>query len=187
MSNFSTPPDFVVPQREPTWPKVIGIISIVIGSLGLLCNCFGLVALPMTSQMLEVMPGMQGQTPPPDALPGPASYVVAAMSLLGSALLLTAGILLLKRSALSKPLHLAYAGIAIPMTIIAIMLQLTQQAALTQWMKDMGQSMPAGQGIGQVIGVVVGSVVSLAYPIFLLVWFGAMGKKVPQATHSNPM
>jgi hypothetical protein len=186
MSNFSVPPvppAFEPFRPEPGWIKVVGIISIVIGSLGLLCNCGGLVMTPMSSKVYEVIPQLAGKTPPVEALPGPMNYLTLVLAVGCSAVLLTAGILLLKRNTLSRTLHLVYAGVTIPLTIVSILIALPQQAALQEWIQaNSGMPPNPAQNIGQYVGMGCSGIIGMAYPVFLLVWFLAMGKKIPPRT-----
>ncbi|HLP84005.1 MAG TPA: hypothetical protein VK157_06610 [Phycisphaerales bacterium] len=182
MSTFpdpSVPPAFDAYQPPPGWVKPIGIISIVIGSLGLVCNCFGAAMIPLQSKMLDMVPQLQGKQLPPELVLGPISYLIVLLSLASSALLLTAGIMLLKHNPLSRMLHIAYAALAVPLTIIGIMMQVKQTNAMNDWMAANGVPSNPGQGVGQFVGMGCGAIIGLAYPIFLLIWFLAMGKKVP--------
>jgi hypothetical protein len=169
-------------QPVPGWIKPIGIISIVLGSLGLLCNCTGVVMMPMTGKMYEMIPQVQGQPIPPEVLPSPIHYLNAGLSVLVSALLLSAGILLLKRHNLARTLHIVYACIALPLAILGLLISLRMTAASNAWLQSAGVPANPGQNIGQYAGLGCGVVLGTAYPIFLLIWFLALGKQVPPRT-----
>src|SRR5687768_9797165 len=66
---ISPPPDFAeVPEQQSTWPTVIGVISIVLGSLGVVsygcCGTFGVLIGPMMMNMApaeEIDPASKAQ------------------------------------------------------------------------------------------------------------------------------
>jgi hypothetical protein len=111
------PPEFLdLPPDPPAWPKVIGIISIVFGSLGIGCmGCsgVGLVIQPMFMGSAEAQFG-----PMPDVMKPPLSQIIMMpLGALVAAMLIIAGVLLLKRVAVSRVLHIVYAILNIVMSI----------------------------------------------------------------------
>jgi hypothetical protein len=207
MSQFSAPEsasnEFNVPTEPPAWPKVVGIISIVLGSLGTVCGlCIAVFTFSMGAfmqKMGELQQQGQAQggraggpmiptTPmPPEFAPGPLSMVSAVFWPLGTILLIIAGIATVKRAANGRPLHLGYAGASLLFTLIglvgAFMYQSSSHAFLAAHPDDpWSQFFSSSQGgmqnqIPQAVGMTCFSAI---YPIFCIVWFGPLGKR-PEA------
>ena len=112
MSQMNTPQvssDFDMPSAPPAWPKVVGIISIVLASLGLVCGVCGLIqngmAFAQGGAEMQMPEGKTMQMPAPSLL----SIVLMALGWLWSLMLLTAGIMTVKRRANGRTLHIVYA------------------------------------------------------------------------------
>lgn len=178
----STPqvaPQYIdLPDDPPAWPKVIGIISIVLGSLGLLCNgCGGamLVATPYLLQMGEEQFG-----PAPDVLKPPmAQIALLPIALIMSILLLVAGISLVRRKAAARLMHLVYAVVTLINTGIGAVIGMGTLQKLAAWKAANASDQWAGQiNMGQQYFTFAFAIaLGLAYPAFLLIWFGLVKKK----------
>ena len=185
MSTMPPPPQFPVTQLEidepPTWPKTIGIVSIVWASLGLTCTGCGVVGLAAQPFMKQIMQGQKtrdGQ-PIPDMpqvmLAGPVEWLQMIVGAAVVVLLLVAGIWLIKRKPQARQMHLIYAGISVVTTIVGTVLAVQKQSAIAEWARNNADNFWAqqnGQGgmIGQ-LSLVIGALLGLAYPAFVLVWF----------------
>jgi hypothetical protein len=168
----------IEPPRSglPGWPKVVGTISIVWASLGLLCSGCGMImffALPTMMKGAEAKLGPM----PPEMLPQPLQMVAAGIGFLWAIVLLVAGITTVTRRPLGRPLHLLHACGAIVLGTIGIVLQVKQMGDLNawaaanptnEWAKQMNSP---GQGIGRNIGLVFAAFLSYAWPLFCLIWF----------------
>ncbi len=143
-------------QPEPGWIKPIGIISIVLGSLGVLGGCCSTIGSFAGPALLAKLPP-ENQLPP-EAMPTVGTIVLSVLSLLNAVVLLIAG----------------------------MFLQLKVQSATVAHQSSMGVAAPPGQEIGLFLGLGCGAIFGLAYPIFILVWFGALGKKVPDSLAPAP-
>ncbi len=181
-------PDELMNPR-PKWPKVIGIISIVLGSLGLTCGGLGLVMAPLSASMLK--PVLEGDPVPYGMQLGAVDYVIGGIGLLLSILLLVAGIAGATRRPSTRSLHLAYALCAIPMNIWGMMNQMGKQALNEQWAQDypnnpmaqgMDPSSNPGTQIGQMVGLVVFLLLGIGIPALYLIWFGLIKTKPEQVT-----
>lgn len=215
MSNFPSDPSFATqsqsmppgapptsdqfgyqPEPEPaSWPRVIGIISIVWGSLGLLCGVCGLLQIVAGSAFQpQPAPGMPNFQPPPPSAMMMASSV---LGMLPPILLVVAGVLTLQRKSAGRTLHLIYAVLSILFTIFGTVVAI---AAMDDTMKEMErqaaeQSNPqAAQQMQQMMpmirtvsfaGIGVGVLLGLAYPIFILVWFGLVKKGTEELTRGT--
>ncbi len=182
----STPqvaPDYIdLPGNPPAWPKVIGIISIVFASLGLVCGGCGLVVTPFMGQMMGG--AAEGHELPPIYQPNIGNMVYGAFGLLNALLLLIAGVMTVSRKPVGRPLHLIFAIIGIPLTIIGLFIQWKLQQETAAWAAQADPANPFAQQflspqarMGNMIGLIFGGVLGLAYPIFVLIWFGLVKRK----------
>jgi hypothetical protein len=168
--------DFVVPPPVSSWPKVLGVISIVLGALGGLMNLWGTVAplfLDAFGSMMPKDPASQASLQAQKDL-APYTMLSGGFNFIGSLMLLVAGIGLclrarwgVKATKIWIPWRMATAILA------AIVGYLGMQASL----KAMGQQPNAPPGMAAMggafgIAVIVFTVVwGWAYPVFLLIWF----------------
>jgi len=90
--------------------------------------------------------------------------VHSLLAIVVGALLLTAGILLLKKRSIARTLHLVYAIANIGLVILNFIIMIQVQSSMAQYGSP---AMQAGWKVGFVIGLLIG----LSYPIFLLAWF----------------
>jgi hypothetical protein len=181
MMNDAFPPNSGVPELPPplpTWPKVVGIISIGWGSLGIVCGGCGMI-MPMIAT--GAMKG-SGQELPPAMMPQGPQMVLMAVGLLLAVLLIVAGVATLNRKASGFAMHLGYALVSIPLTLLSLYFSWKQQGELAAWAAANPQNPMAlqmsnpGQQMGQVVGMVFGGVLGLGYPVFCLIWFGLVKK-----------
>jgi hypothetical protein len=161
----------------PKWPIPVGIISIALGGLGLVCGGLGLAVTPFLGGMMSSQ--LQGAPLPPNMQFGPVDYTLAGVGVVLSVLLLIAGIMLIGRHPVSRWLHLIYAVTSIPLSIMNLMHQSAKQAAMAQWAADYPDNPIAqainsgapGQDIGPMIGMCFAGVFGIGFPLFLFVWF----------------
>jgi len=177
-----TQPDAMYLPRQPTsWPKVIGIIAIILGSLGILGACGGALStasVDFLQEMLEEMapPGQSSAFGSLEALREWKGPLVVG-HLLGMALaglLLFVGIGLLKRRAGVVRLVLFWALAKIPFEIASSIFnyiiqkpyleETVEQSAATPGLSDFFQGAFA-------VGVLFSILMYSALPVFLLIWF----------------
>ena len=176
-----------VPYRAPVWPKVVGIISICVGSLQVLA---GMSDLAGTFIMPIVMKNMQGS----NMLPGsttsaPASDLAAVfmtdlppeqrrlqigasvVSLAAGGLLISADIRLLRRKRSARALHLIHVAAkaaAVAMAIVATCAIISAlEASMAEDVPQIRTAFRGAMGLGIALQVLFG----MAYPTFLLIWF----------------
>ena len=163
-----TPPmhsDFDSSGEPPAWPKVVGIISIVLSSLNIVCGGCGLIFLAFMGQFLKMAEQQMGPAPAV-LIPGPAIILVGVLGWIWAFLLLVAGIATLRRRPNGRTLHMTWALVAIVLTIASTLLNLQYQAAVQHWVaanptdKWAQSQNPAGQYVGLCLGLVIG----FAYP-----------------------
>jgi len=173
---------------RPKWPLVIGIISIIWGGLWLLCGGLGLAFLPFSAKVMEQ--ALEGDPLPYGMVPTSTDYIIGIGGVLGSLLLLFAGILAVSRRPLTRPLHLVYGIITIPLSLWSYMNQMSKAALNAEWAKEFpsnpmaaGMSMDSSQAAaGQIIGLVLTILLGVCIPLFYLIWFGLIKTKPEQIT-----
>jgi len=189
MSQFGNmPPNFGEPDllgEARSWPKVIGIISIVWASLGLLCNsCTALSAVLTPVFMNMAPPQMQQQMQQQMASQNTLFNIVTG--LLGvamSVVLMYAGIQTMRYRWKGRMLHLVWAGLSVVLGIGGSIFgygvmkqQVAAQLAQMQNDPNMAKMQPMIETMAYAtFGCVV--LFSLAYPLFILVWFGLIKKR----------
>lgn len=184
MSSIHTPPvdpgDLDLPPEEAKWPRVVGIVSICWASLGIVCG--GCAPIAGVFAMSMIPADMRSEFPP-NMAGTPAMWVVVVVGLFNTALLLAAGIVTMRRRPLGGMLHLAYGAAAVVIFVISMVLQFQHQDMLAQWAAQnpgtafAKQMSNPGQKVGTVIGMVFGGILGLAYPIFVVVWFGVIKRR----------
>ncbi|MBX3359941.1 MAG: hypothetical protein KF705_00670 [Phycisphaeraceae bacterium] len=176
-------PDFIdLPADPPVWPKVFGIISIVFGTLGLVCGGCGLAVMPFMGQLMGNV--AEGQDLPPAYQPNLATMAYAGVGLLHAILLLIAGAVTVARKPVGRPLHLVYAALGIPLAIGGLFIQWKLQQENIAWAAQADPNNPFAQQfnspqsrMGNMLGMAFGAAMGLGYPLFLLVWFGLVKRK----------
>lgn len=176
----------------PGWPKVVGVISMVMAIIALACGVLGLGFMAVGESMFAGM--MAGQlpdgVPPPPTMP-PLDAIMLGVSAFGvvtNVLLIAAAVMLMRRRPAGRTLHLVYAVIAVVSAFLGTYAshraQVQQQQAMTAWIADHGdtefgkviadsqQQQAAMQQSLQVGGLVATAVLSLAWPVFCIIWFG---------------
>jgi hypothetical protein len=174
---------------EPAWPKVVGIISTCWASLGLFCGVCGTTMGFVGPMMAKMAEQQMGGPMPKEMQASPAQLILGVVGLGGSALLLAAGIATTKRRPAGRSLHLFASIAGLILTAIGGWLAYQQQMALSHWLQQ-NPSDPwarqANPGIGLAIGGFM-TLLGLAWPIFCLVWFGAMGKRPEVGAHERTL
>jgi len=151
---------------------VWGSVMIACGGCGLAWMYFGASMIPadQVQQMPPMNPGM-----------GAIGAMVVGMGF--DVLLIVAGATTVGRKPIGRPLHLTFAVLALPLFVVSMYFNMQHQANIEEWVKQnpdtpTAKAMQGGAGaIGQIVGWVMGIVLGLAYPIFLLVWFGLVKRK----------
>jgi hypothetical protein len=182
---FSPPPDApmhdagYVDVPETSWPKVIGIISIVLASLGLACYGCQSVSTIFQPMMVGAMPE-EMRPPAPSTMQMAYSIATYCISFLLSLLLLFAGIATLKRKPSGRSLHVLWSVLKVVVSLIsfgfAVMLaeEIADQvnAQMQQQSQQTGQPPMFEMTPGMmIIASAVTTAIMLIWPVFLLIWF----------------
>lgn len=181
----STPPEFGSTMIEETpatrWPKIIGIICLVLGGVGAIC---GITTVIGTFFMKSLAKLVEGQPAPPGGGPTPAELIeasakhqgltatVAVVGLLTACFLLYCGIRLITRKANARKLLLAWASIKGLEVIFATWVGFMNAKAQVALYNDYEV---AAEGAGNIaamsmITIVAGALFGLALPVFMAIW-----------------
>ena len=168
------------------WPKVMGIISIILGAGGALGNCFGVVTPLLMGAFQDVIKDAmpQGAGPDPFAtLEAVEKYIPWSIALqvllLGlSVLLLVAGIALVRRRRWSIKGAAMWAILKILAGVPSAVLGYLSFKATMEAMQNVPNmnQMDAGMmsmmgSVGGMATVVGGLLWGCAFPAFILIWF----------------
>lgn len=174
--------DFVPVKPPESWPTVIGVISIIFGSLGVLSNVCGGVFLFLSEPLMSLVPEEQAsemEAQMSSSMPYPFMQGgLMFIELVVSVLMLVGGIMLLRRRRAAAGLLFGTAwldlvantaGAAVGFLVMQAQMKAMQENA------EMAQQMPAGigslvQGAGGVM-MFVQWVFLAIWPVFVLIWF----------------
>ncbi|MHC4553347.1 MAG: DUF4339 domain-containing protein [Planctomycetota bacterium] len=158
LSGYSTSAVIAPQQERPTSVTVLGILSIVFGSLNVLCTPFAFIGLFM---------------PQPDGTPfamGPGmkiyTAVGAVVGLIAAGFLLASGIGLLKLKNWARQIAYGYGWFAVIWGIVGIIIN---AVFMLPNLSGMGEHETPAM-VGGVIGGMCGGILGLAYPVILIVF-----------------
>ena len=183
------PPQIELDAKPPSWPKVVGVISIVLGALALLCTG---VSVPL--QLVQL--GQLRADAPPDGVPSflepdAFDWVVGVAGILGTLLLIVAGGACAARASIARPLHLVYAFLELALVVVMTLTAMQSAAEIQQWAADhrawiddnptspLAQTASMPPVLMWLPILVVGTPYAL-WSLFLIGWFGAKGQR-PEA------
>lgn len=170
-------------REPPRWPKVVGIISIVWGAIGLVCNGIGLVGGLLTPTLMQSAASqMEGGVPPQYQQVNPLMVGVSVLGAIMAVVLIVAGILTVNRKPAGRMAHLVVALVSLLVLIAYIPVQWSMNEGIAQWVREnpdaqFSQTYSPGPAI---IGMAFGVVIGAAWPVFSLIWFGALKKRPEQ-------
>jgi len=171
----------------PGWPKVVGMTSIIWGALGLLCNLGGIGCMALVPMFMASAPDA-GELPPTMRL----DPIQLALGVAGTAMtifLIVAGVATRRRRPVGQPLHLAYAAISLPLVIAGTIHAVQKNATMVQWAQDNPAS-PFAKGADSPMALIITAAMGIlftAYPVFLLIWFGAVKRHATDLVASVPI
>jgi hypothetical protein len=163
----------MLPPEPAQWPKVVGTISIVWSSIGLLCGVCGIGFLAFMPQMMKSAEQQLG--PMPDIMkPNPIQLATSALGFIPAVLLLISGIVTVLRRPVGRPLHLVYAILGLLIGVVGIGYGIKHQLDVMAWAQANQDNKWAQNAKSPFafIGIAFGAVLSFAWPIFCLIWFG---------------
>lgn len=174
---------------RPGWPKGVGIPSIILGALMLVCNGMGVawfsVGQPWMMQQAIDSGQMEGGVPPFMMQPMLGMTVLCVVGLLVSVLLVVAGISTVARRPAGRALHLAYGALSVVTFGVSMYMNMSMQAQTNEWIQqnpDSGFAAQAQQSLGPGFGLAMGVLLGLVWPVFCLIWFGLVKKRPEDMT-----
>jgi preprotein translocase subunit SecG len=177
-----TTPGVIVVRRRRNWSTVIGVISIVLGSLGVVGSAWNGVGLFIAKVIRGTLVATGGTAQAAFAgmdrwmIPLAISHVLMC----GVAfLLIVAGVKTNGRSPIGRKLHIVWAWLKILVAILSSILGvLIQQTQLEAMQASSGSSGNGTAGISAafspiltMVTVAIGICWQAAYPTFILIWF----------------
>ncbi len=183
MADYPTPPSFTPPtaplpiqpiERPRNWPTTVGVISIVLGGLGALSGCWGIVSPMFMGAFLELMP--PGQTQGLGAMTEHVGLIsgLGAAGMVVATLLLIAGIGMVRRRPWSVSASRWWAVLKMLFVVVQTALGAVMQKEMIEEMTKNDPNVAAmGTGFMSamfIVGYALGLLWGWAYPIFLLIW-----------------
>jgi len=138
-------------SNPPGSIRVFGIINIILGSLGLVCLPFSLIALLMVPEMQRLGGSLMNQW----------MVISSLFSLVGAVLMLASGIGLCKYKAWARKLAVYYAAFASVMNIVGSFFTFGALQSATN---------SGPERIGGMVGGIFGTIIGLTYN-WLLIYF----------------
>lgn len=178
----TTQGDFVPVKPPESWPTVIGVISIIFGSLGVLSGACGGALLLLSGPLVSMIPKEQAaemEVQLSSGLPYPVLQGgVMLLELVISVMMLVGGIVLLRRKRSARGLLVGTAWLdLLANTVGAVVGFMVMQAQMKAMQEnaEVAQQMPAGfgalaQGAGGVMAFVQWLFLAI-WPVFVLIWF----------------
>jgi hypothetical protein len=163
-----------LPSEPAGWPRVVGWISVGWASFWLLCGGCGLTWLALMPRFMAGAEQQMGEPMPDVMKPGMPQLVIGAVSMISPILLMTAGVLTLRRNAAGRGMHLLYSFVALVILAVNAVFGIQQQLALMEWAKHNGSSKWAqrsGGPTGLIITVCI-LTIGMVWPLFCMIWFG---------------
>ncbi|GJM19653.1 MAG: hypothetical protein DHS20C14_18660 [Phycisphaeraceae bacterium] len=172
--------------EAPKWPKVVGILSVVFGSISVFCGGVGIALAPLGVSMAEGQ--LNGDPPPPNMVIAPIDMVSQGVGFLINILLIIAGSTLLMRKPAARALHLLYGVAFLFAAGLGIWAQMKKQAAMDAYAQQYDNIYAQQHGQAGSLALIIGVVMMVAFlcwPAFCLVWFGLTKTKPSDITGAH--
>jgi hypothetical protein len=169
-------PDLDLPPERPTWPLVIGWISVswavIFGFCCMGMSVVGLAMMPMGAEQMAKQDPSADVTIPPMMQLGPAMITLIGSGVLLSVILLVAGAATIGRKPLGRTAHIAYGVLSILSVIASTAYQFYSVSQLQAFrLEHPNNVFTRPSPIGDYAGPIVGLVIGFVYPTFILIWF----------------
>jgi hypothetical protein len=159
------------PPRRSGWPVAVGVVSIILSSMGLLCygcGSFSTLVNPLLPPDLQTAAVTGGYLV--------YSVVSYCGSFVLSVWLLISGIGLCGRRGWSGPASLAWAVAKIAFVLMELIVGFAFLPDMVNEMNEMfeeteGPALRVNETVVAIVSVVL-SVIALVWPVFLAIWFG---------------
>lgn len=165
---------FDTPATNSSWPKVLGIIAIVLGALAAVGSCIGAGASFFAGAMVDLVP--EGEASGLEGMMAWQSWLVG-LSVLATGLgigLLVGGVGLVRRRPFAATACLGWAILKMVYVLASAFVGYQVNVAQFEVMQNDPNmaGMPAGfMGAVSLFGATLGVLWGWALPIFMLIWF----------------
>lgn len=167
--------DDEIPE-EITWPRPVGITSLVVGCLTVVCNgCNALsLAVQEWGKRMQEKSGQKAMVVPDVLQPSTVDNVVFALSVLLGLFLLVSGIVLIARKPVARALHLIYSASWLVLAAVGLVSGLGKLGPMAAYFKEHPDDPMAkfASPTGTLISIVLVYGLGVLWPGFCLVWFG---------------
>lgn len=169
---------------NPGWPKIVGIVSIVLSSFGYLCGVCGvglMLLMPMFIKGAEEQLG-----PMPDVLkPNAIQIAMAALGFIPTTILMVAGVQTLRRSKTGAMAHLAYGVVGVLLGLASCGYAIYHQLEVQAWVdQNSGDKWAAQAGSPSAwFFIAIAVLLGLGYPVFCLIWFGLVKRNADMGSN----
>ena len=193
-----TPPtDAAISPKPSSWPMVIGIIAIILGSLATLGGCIGLGSSAMFGLFASAMPEEQKEMMDATKAFAPLMMISAGLTMPVAIVLLIGGIGLTKRSPRSPKTCRIWAGLKMLLvvytSIVTFLSSQAQMEAMQRMLEEDPNTAGAMSGFFGTLMAIIGPVILVfaivwgwALPIFMLIWFSRRKIKAEVAQWGRP-
>lgn len=183
-SDISSAPPTVageLPSKPSVWPKVVGIIFIVFGALGIMQGCFGAISMLMFGAFSKMMP--QDQANMMNSITSLQPWIIASAiaAFCIAVLLLVTGIGVVTRKPFGRKTAFGWAITKMVFVLLNAGLTYMTQQAQSQAMQEMMESHPNTAAAMPMFGplmmwmgvfaIVFMIIWGWALPVFTLIWF----------------
>jgi hypothetical protein len=176
------PPRSVITELPSRWPKAIGIINIIFGSIGFVFGLLGVLYMIFMAKILQMtmqsQPELLAQMEEIDfsIMMGAQALASGVVGILWSIVLFSSGVMLLRRSRNARFTTMLWAVIRIFLAAAAVYLTLVNTPRWTEHLQelaDQGNEMAASMTgrSNLVVGISMALLFGLPYPLFILIWF----------------
>jgi len=168
-------PELYEPAPRSAWPTVIGVICIVLASLGLLCYGCNSASTILQPMVIAAMPADQ-RPPTPQGAQLVYQVIALCASFLLSIWLLIAGIGLCRRRSWSRAWCLGWAWLKILLSVVSTAVGFLFAGALAQQVNDQLARQPGGAPFTLtkeifIVFFIITLVWNLIWPVFIIGWF----------------
>ena len=171
-----------IPPRKTTWPMVLGIIAIILGSLATLRGCMGIGSSAIFGLFASAMPEEQAEMMEATKAFAPLIMISSGLTMAIAIILLIGGIGLTKRNPRSPKTCKIWAGLKMVLVVYGSIVTFLSTQAQMEAMQRMLEEDPntAGMipGFFGTLMAIVGPVILVfaivwgwALPVFMLIWF----------------
>lgn len=171
-------------DRPTTWPTAIGVVGIVLASLGILGGVWSVVGWVFNNAFMGAMGGQMEEFHRAQRHFMPLAMTSSVLNTLVAALLLVGSVALLKRRPRARPLLLGWAGIRLIVAAFAAVVTILMQRAMFEAMMESSSTTPPA-GMTNLIAAVT-AVFTILWgwtpAVFVLVWMNRRSIRSEVAT-----